>query len=47
MRLTAVKELTLKKRISVDEADTLGETAAIELLARGGKEIADSIHHER
>lgn len=41
------KRVDIEKRVSVNDASTLGEIAALEILANGGQEIADSIHHER
>lgn len=41
------ERVDIEKFCSVGEADNLGKTAAIEILAKGGKAIADSIHHER
>jgi len=41
------ERVDIEKFCSVGEADNLGKTAALEILAKGGKAIADSIHHER
>jgi hydroxymethylbilane synthase len=41
------ERVDIEKTMAVHDAAQLGETAAIELLSRGGKAIADSIHHER
>jgi hydroxymethylbilane synthase len=37
----------IEKLVSVHDATDLGVAAAVELLAKGGKEIAEKIHHER
>ncbi|MGI8638168.1 MAG: hydroxymethylbilane synthase, partial [Segetibacter sp.] len=41
------RRVDIEKTVSVSEAVNLGEVAALEMLSNGGKEIADSIHHER
>lgn len=41
------KRVDIEKSVTISEAPTLGEIAALEILATGGQEIADSIHHER
>jgi hydroxymethylbilane synthase len=41
------KRADIEKVVDVAEAYDLGEIAAKEILANGGKEIADSVHHER
>lgn len=41
------KRIDIEKIVTISEASTLGEIAAIEILANGGQEIADGIHHER
>jgi len=37
----------VEKAVNIKDAANLGEIAALEVLANGGKHIADSIHHER
>ena len=37
----------VEKRVNIKEAKSLGEIAAVEVLANGGQVIADGIHHER
>lgn len=37
----------VEKAVAIEDAVTLGEIAAREILAKGGKSIADKIHHER
>ena len=41
------QRVDIEKSISIRDAANLGETAAKELLANGGKAIADTIQHER
>jgi hydroxymethylbilane synthase len=41
------KRVDIEKSVTISEAPMLGEIAALEILANGGQEIADSIHHER
>lgn len=41
------KRVDIEKTVSITEAVNLGEIAALEILANGGQEIADGIHHER
>ncbi|GEO09802.1 hydroxymethylbilane synthase [Segetibacter aerophilus] len=41
------KRVDIEKSVTISEAPTFGEIAALEILAIGGQEIADSIHHER
>ncbi|MCW3112885.1 MAG: hemC [Segetibacter sp.] len=41
------KRVDIEKSVAVTDAATLGEILALEILANGGQEIADSIHHER
>jgi hydroxymethylbilane synthase len=41
------KCVTVEKTTTVSEAASLGEILAQEILANGGQEIADAIHHER
>jgi hydroxymethylbilane synthase len=41
------KRVDIEKTVSIADAVTLGELSAAELLANGGQEIADGIHHER
>ncbi len=37
----------IEKAVSISDAEGLGKIAALEILAKGGQVIADSIHHER
>lgn len=41
------RRVDIEKTVAINEAATLGEITALEILANGGQEIADSIHHER
>ncbi|MCW3107904.1 MAG: hydroxymethylbilane synthase, partial [Segetibacter sp.] len=41
------KRVDVEKIVAINQAPTLGEIAALEILANGGQEIAESIHHER
>ena len=41
------RRIEIEKTVSVSDAVNLGEIAALDLLSNGGKEIAESIHHER
>ncbi len=41
------QRVDVEKTVTIKDAANLGETAAKELLANGGKAIADSIQHER
>ena len=41
------KRVDIEKTVSIADAVNLGEISAQEVLANGGREIADSIHHER
>lgn len=41
------QRVDVEKRADINEAQELGNIAAVELLANGGKAIAESIHHER
>lgn len=41
------RRIDIEKTVSVSDAVNLGEIAALDLLSNGGKEIAESIHHER
>lgn len=41
------KRVDIEKTVSITDAVGLGEIAALEMLANGGEEIANSIHHER
>ncbi|MDB5249436.1 MAG: hydroxymethylbilane synthase [Segetibacter sp.] len=41
------ERIDIEKTVDVGEASQLGEVAALELLEKGGRAIADSIHHER
>lgn len=41
------KRVDIEKSVPITDAINLGEIAAHELLANGGQEIADSVHHER
>ena len=41
------ERVDIEKMVNITEAASLGEVAARELLAKGGKSIAESIHHER
>lgn len=41
------KRVDIEKVVSVNDSENIGETSAYELLANGGQEIADSIHHAR
>ncbi len=41
------KRVDIEKTAAITEAADLGHIAALEILANGGQEIADGIHHER
>jgi hydroxymethylbilane synthase len=41
------ERVDIEKLVDVQDATNLGVEAAIELLAKGGKDIAEKIHHER
>lgn len=41
------KRVDIEKVVSINEAENLGKTAALEILANGGRAIAAGIHHER
>ena len=41
------ERVDIEKCVSLQEAENAGKSAALEILAKGGKAIADSIHHER
>ena len=41
------QRVDIEKTVTINEAEGLGERAALELLANGGQAVADSIHHER
>ena len=41
------ERVDIEKSVSLQEAENAGKSAALEILAKGGKAIADSIHHER
>lgn len=41
------ERVDIEKCVSISDATNLGTSAAIELLAKGGKAIAGKIHHER
>lgn len=41
------KRVDIERTVSIADAINLGEIAAIDILANGGQEVADSIHHER
>jgi hydroxymethylbilane synthase len=41
------ERVDIEKSVSVTDAANLGVSAALELLAKGGKAIAENIHHER
>lgn len=41
------QRVDIEKRSDINEASELGNIAAVELLANGGKAIAESIHHDR
>lgn len=41
------ERVDIEKAAPLDEAESLGKIAALEILANGGKAIAESIHHER
>ncbi|HEX8460798.1 MAG TPA: hydroxymethylbilane synthase, partial [Segetibacter sp.] len=41
------ERVDIEKSVSIPDATNLGISAAIDLLAKGGKAIAEKIHHER
>jgi hydroxymethylbilane synthase len=41
------ERVDIEKFVSLHDAENAGKSAALEILAKGGKAIADSIHHER
>jgi hydroxymethylbilane synthase len=41
------ERVDIEKSVSITDAANLGVSAALELLAKGGKAIAENIHHER
>lgn len=41
------ERVDIEKAVPLHEAESLGKIAALEILANGGKVIAESIHHER
>lgn len=41
------ERVDIEKSVSLHEAENAGKSAALEILAKGGKAIADRIHHER
>lgn len=47
LTVDGTKRVDIKKTAPLQEAESLGKIAALEILANGGKAIAESIHHER
>jgi len=41
------ERVDIEKSVSLHEAENAGKSAALEILAKGGKAIAERIHHER